>query len=58
MKNFLSSNDLTEQNLSEMKVMDSSDVSEFNLYMKKAVRENFKNNKEANISASKVFLTR
>lgn len=38
--------------------MDSSDVREFNDYMKRIVRESSKNSQKANISASKVYLTR
>lgn len=38
--------------------MDSSDVREFNDYMKRIVRESSRNSQKANISASRVYLTR
>ena len=58
MKKFLSHNDLIDTDKSKRKKMDSSDVREFNSYMKRVVRENSQNDRKANISASKVFLTR
>lgn len=58
MKKFVSFNDLATQKNVKATPMDSSDVKEFNLFMKQVARESSKNSQKANISASKAFLTR
>ena len=58
MKKFISFNELATQKKVQVIPMDSSDVKEFNLYMKKAARESSKNSQRANSTASKAYLTR
>lgn len=58
MKKFISFNDLAAQKKVQATPMESSDVKEFNLFMKQVARESSKNNQKANITASKVYLTR
>lgn len=58
MKKFKSFNDLVAQQNVKVMPMDSSDVKEFNLFMRKVTRENSKNSQKANVSASKAYLTR
>lgn len=58
MKKFISFNDLAAQKKVQATPMESSDVKEFNLFMKQVARESSKNSQKANITASKVYLTR
>lgn len=58
MKKLVSSNELAVQRKVQVTPMNSSDVKEFNLYMKKAARESAHNSQKANSSASKAYLTR
>lgn len=58
MKKFVSFNDLATQQNVKATPMDSSDVKEFNLFMKQVTRESSKNSQKANVTASKAYLTR
>lgn len=58
MKKFVSFNDLAAQKKVKATPMDSSDVKEFNLFMKQVTRESSKNSQKANVTASKAYLTR
>ena len=58
MKKFISFNELATQKKVQVIPMDSSDVKEFNLFMKQAARESSKNSQRANSTALKAYLTR
>lgn len=58
MKKFISFNELAEKKKVQATPMDSSDVKEFNIFMKQAARESSKNSQKANSTASKAYLTR
>lgn len=58
MRKFTSFKDLASERKVHYTPMESSDVKEFSDYMKRIVRESSKNSQKANISASKVYLTR
>ena len=58
MKKFISFNELAAQKKVQRVPMDSSDVRDFNLFMKQAARESSKNSQRANSTASKAYLTR
>ncbi len=58
MKKFISFNELAAQKKVQSVPMDSSDVRDFNLFMKQAARESSKNSQRANSTASKAYLTR
>lgn len=58
MKKFVSFSDLAAQKKVKATPMDSSDVKEFNLFMKQVARESSKNSQKANVTASKAYLTR
>lgn len=58
MKKFTSSNELAALKRVQVTPMNSSDVKEFNLFMKQAARESARNSQKANNSASKAYLTR
>lgn len=58
MKKLVSFSELAAQKNVHISLMDSSDVTEFNLFMRQAARESSKNSQKANRSASKAYLTR
>lgn len=58
MKKFISFNELAAQKKVQSVPMDSSDVRDFNLFMKQAAHESSKNSQRANSTASKAYLTR
>lgn len=58
MKKLVSFDDLATKQHVKAIPMDSSDVKEFNLFMKQVARESSKNSQKANTTASKVYLTR
>ena len=58
MKKFASFSELAEKKDIQVSLMNSSDVKDFNLFMKQACRESFKNSQKATLTASKAYLTR
>lgn len=58
MKKFISFSELAAQKNVQITAMDSSDVKDFNLFMRQAARESYKNSQKANSTASKAYLTR